>query len=148
LQEINFPPFETKLILENGRTKIWDNLRKKYLVLTPEEWVRQHLVNYMINEKQYPAQLIGLEKSLTYNHRKKRCDLIVFNKEAKPLLLAECKAPSVEITQETFFQIATYNKIFEAKYFLLTNGIKHFCCEIDYFNSKIHFLENIPTFTK
>ena len=125
---------------------IFDNLRKKYLVLTPEEWVRQHFVNYLINDKHYPASLIALEKQLVINNRKKRTDILIFNKKGTPEIIVECKAPSIKITQDTFDQIARYNLKLNANYLIVTNGLQHFYCKMDFENETYIFLKDIPSY--
>ncbi len=116
------------------------------MVLTPEEWVRQNILQFLINERKYPASLIVVEIGLKYNGMQKRADVLVYDKQGKPFLLVECKAPEVKITQNSFDQIATYNKIFGVKYLVVTNGIKHFCCLMEYENNSFKYLETIPFF--
>lgn len=123
---------------------IFDKLRKKYIVLTPEEWVRQHFVYFLIEEKKYPVTLIALEKQLTINNLKKRSDILVFNTDGKPEIIVECKAPSIKITQNTFDQIARYNLKLRANYLILTNGLEHFYCKMDFKNETYIFLKDIP----
>ncbi len=123
---------------------IFDKLRKKYIVLTPEEWVRQHFVYFLIEEKKYPVTLIALEKQLTINNLKKRSDILIFNTDGKPEIIVECKAPSIKITQNTFDQIARYNLKLRANYLILTNGLEHFYCKMDFKNETYIFLKDIP----
>ena len=123
---------------------IFDKLRKKYIVLTPEEWVRQHFVYFLIEEKKYPVTLIALEKQLTINNLKKRSDILIFNADGKPEIIVECKAPSIKITQNTFDQIARYNLKLRANYLILTNGLEHFYCKMDFKNETYIFLKDIP----
>ena len=125
---------------------IFDNLRKKYLVLTPEEWVRQHFVQFLIQEKKYPVSLIALEKQLTINNRKKRTDILVFNKEGYPEIIVECKAPKIKITQATFDQIARYNLKLKANFLIVTNGLEHFYCKMDFEKETYIFLKDIPDY--
>lgn len=125
---------------------IFDNLRKKYFVLTPEEWVRQHFVQYLIDEKHYPVSLIALEKQLVINNRKKRTDILIFNKKGTPDIIVECKAPSIKITQDTFDQIARYNLKLNANYLIVTNGLQHFYCKMDFENETYIFLKDIPSY--
>lgn len=125
---------------------IFDNLRKKYFVLTPEEWVRQHFVQYLIDEKHYPVSLIALEKQLIINNRKKRTDILIFNKKGTPDIIVECKAPSIKITQDTFDQIARYNLKLNANYLIVTNGLQHFYCKMDFENETYIFLKDIPSY--
>lgn len=123
-----------------------DELRKKYVVLTPEEWVRQHIVQYLINFKNYPKALISLEKGLKVNDLLKRSDVLVYDSNTEPLLLIECKAPEVKISQDVFDQAARYNSVYKVKYILITNGLEHFCAEIEHSNSSYKFLNDIPSF--
>lgn len=125
---------------------IFDNLRKKYMVLTPEEWVRQHYVQFLIEEKKYPTTLIAIEKQLTINNRKKRTDILIFNAEGKPDIIVECKAPQIKITQDTFDQIARYNLKLQANYLIVTNGLEHFYCKMDFENETYIFLKEIPDY--
>ena len=116
------------------------------MVLTPEEWVRQHYVYFLIEEKKYPISLIALEKQLTINNRKKRTDILVFNKEGNHEIIVECKAPSIKITQDTFDQIARYNLKLKANYLIVTNGLEHFYCKMDFENETYIFLKDIPDY--
>lgn len=125
---------------------IFDKLRKKYMVLTPEEWVRQHYVSFLIEEKNYPTSLIAIEKQLTINNRKKRTDILVFNKNGEPEIIVECKAPQIKITQDTFDQIARYNLKLKATFLIVTNGLEHFYCKMDFKNETYIFLKEIPDY--
>jgi hypothetical protein len=116
------------------------------MVLTPEEWVRQHFVQFLIEEKKYPASLIALEKQLTLNNRKKRTDILVFNKEGNHDIIVECKAPKIKITQATFDQIARYNLKLKANFLVVTNGLDHFYCKMDFENEAYIFLKDIPNY--
>ena len=146
MTELNLPPYKFN-IRENGtRTEIFDVFRKNYVVLTPEEWVRQNFLQYMIIEKKYPASLIIVEAGLKYNQLTKRADIVAYNKEGKPLLIVECKAPEVKITQDVFDQIARYNTTFKVKYLIVTNGINHFCCEMNYEDNSYVYLKDVPMF--
>lgn len=146
MQKLNLPDFNFKIKNSENKMLIFDNLRKKYLVLTPEEWVRQHFVHYLISEKKYPISLIAIEKQLTLNTRKKRTDILVFNQIGTPELIVECKAPSVKITQDTFDQIARYNLKLNANYLIVTNGLTHFYCKMDFKNKTYIFLKDIPAY--
>lgn len=116
------------------------------MVLTPEEWVRQHFVQFLIDEKKYPISLIALEKQLTINNRKKRTDILVFNASGKHEIIVECKAPSIKITQDTFDQIAKYNLKLKANYLIVTNGLEHFYCKMDFEKETYIFLKEVPDF--
>ena len=131
---------------EGEKTYIFDVVRKKYLLLTPEEWVRQNLIYYLNKEKKYPLGLMGVEQMVKYNSLKTRADIVMYNTEGKANIIVECKAPDVKITQDTFNQIAKYNSQLKVKYLLVTNGINHYCCKMDYEISRITFLEEIPSY--
>lgn len=146
MQKLNLPTYNFKLKSSENKTLIFDNLRKKYLVLTPEEWVRQHFVRFLIDYKKYPISLIALEKQLTINNRKKRTDILVFNTLGTPDIIVECKAPSIKITQDTFDQIARYNLKLKANYLIVTNGLEHFYCKMDFENETYIFLREIPDY--
>ena len=148
MQQLNFPPFEFNLRYVDTRQEIFDPVRHKFVSLTPEEWVRQHLIAYLIQIKSYPASMIGVEKQLLLNKLPKRFDLVVFGRNANPFLLIECKAPGVDITEKTFDQAARYNMLLKAEYFLITNGLEHYTCRIDYGNKQYVFIEEIPDFDR
>ncbi|MFA6946384.1 MAG: type I restriction enzyme HsdR N-terminal domain-containing protein [Pedobacter sp.] len=143
---LNLPSCSLKIKEESGTTYIFDDIRKRYLVLTPEEWVRQHLVQFLIREKKYPRSLIQLEGGLKLNSLQKRSDILLFNNLGEKILLVECKAPSVKITQDTFDQIARYNFIHRVQWLLVSNGLQHFCCEIDFEKSSYRFVEELPEY--
>ena len=128
------------------KTHIFDVVRKKYLLLTPEEWVRQNFIHYLNKEKKYPFSLMGVEQMVKYNSLKTRADIVIYNLEGKPNVIVECKAPEVKITQDTFYQIAKYNSQLKVQYLIVTNGMKHYCCEMDYETNEITFLEEIPVY--
>jgi hypothetical protein len=146
MQKLNLPHYKFRLKSNENKTLIFDNLRKKYMVLTPEEWVRQHFVQFLIEEKKYPTSLIAIEKQLTINNRKKRTDILVFNKEGNHEIIVECKAPKIKITQATFDQIARYNLKLKANYLIVTNGLDHFYCKMDFENESYIFLKDIPDY--
>jgi hypothetical protein len=146
MQQLNLPPYQFKMKKDGERIQIFDAIRKKYVVLTPEEWVRQNILQYLIQEKNFPSSLIAVEAGLKYNQLQKRADVLVYDKSGSPFLLVECKAPEVKITQDTFDQIARYNLIFKVKYLVVTNGLNHFCCIMDYTDNSYQYLEFIPTF--
>jgi len=147
MQKLNLPSYSFKLKSNENKTLIFDNLRKKYVVLTPEEWVRQHFVRFLIHEKKYPVSIIAIEKQLTINTRIKRTDILTFSTDGKPDIIVECKAPHIKITQETFDQIARYNLKLNANYLVVTNGLEHFYCKMDFKNETYIFLKEIPSFT-
>lgn len=144
MQQLNLPSYTFKLKSNEKHTLIFDGLRKKYVLLTPEEWVRQHFVNYLISYKKYPSSLIAIEKQLSVNNLKKRTDILVFNPEGLPNIIVECKAPTIKITQNTFDQIARYNLALNAEYLIVTNGVQHYYCKIDGENKNYIFIEDIP----
>ena len=146
MQELNFPSYAFKLKSSENKTLIFDIVRKKYVILTPEEWVRQHVVHFLLKEKNYPISLIAVEKQLKINAIVKRTDIIVYNKLGTPEVLIECKAPSVKITQTTFDQIARYNLTANSKYLMVTNGLAHYFCQIDSIRETYIFLEDIPSY--
>jgi predicted type IV restriction endonuclease len=121
-------------------------LRRKYVALTPEEWVRQHFVHYLIEHKGYPAGLIGNEVELNVGEKKLRCDTILYNKVAQPQMIIEYKAPQIKLQQKTFDQISAYNLLLKVDYLIVSNGMQHICCRMDYENQKYCFLEDIPNY--
>lgn len=147
MQELNLPQYPIKIKEEGGVKYIFDAIRKKYLVLQPEEWVRQNFIQFLIHEKKYPASLIEIEKGLKLNELKKRVDVLI-HKDSKPIVLIECKAPNVKINQEVFEQIARYNNVFKVPYLLVTNGLEHYCAKIDVERSSFEFLEDIPNYSE
>ena len=146
MQNLNFPTFQFRIRSIINRQEIYDPVRHKYVVLTPEEWVRQHLILYLSLVKNFPLSVMGVEKQLILNKRPKRFDLVVFSRNGNPYLLVECKAPGVEITEKAFDQAARYNMLLKAEYFLITNGLEHYTCRIDYENKQYIFIEEIPQF--
>ncbi|MGB2129318.1 MAG: type I restriction enzyme HsdR N-terminal domain-containing protein [Flavicella sp.] len=144
---LNLPPYNYKIKSSENKRFIFDPLRKKFIILTPEEWVRQHFVNYLTHFKNYPVSLIAIEKQLTVNDLKKRTDILIFDRYGKPNIIVECKAPKVNIDQNTFDQIARYNLKLCANYLVVTNGIHHYYCKMDFENERYVFLENIPNYS-
>ena len=147
MQALDLPPFEAKLTQSaTNQPLIWDGLRRKHVVLTPEEWVRQHVVHYLTDHLGYPRGLLALERGLRYNQRRKRTDLLALNQQGQPLLLVECKAPTVAITAETARQATTYNQTIGAPLLLLTNGLVHYCWRVDFETRTNQRLSEIPPF--
>ena len=146
--QLNFPHFEFKFRNIKGRQEIFDPVRHKFVKLTPEEWVRQHLIAYLTQVKGYPLSMIGVEKQLLLNNLLKRFDLVIFNRNGSPLLLVECKAPGIKLTENTFDQAARYNILLQAEYFIISNGFEHYFCRIDYERKQYLFIEDIPDFIK
>jgi hypothetical protein len=147
-ERLNFPEVILKIKYENESPFVFDTIRKKWLVLTPEEWVRQHLVNYLVTQKSYPSSLISLEAGLKYNALSKRTDVLVYNKLGKPLMVLECKATKVPINQKVIEQISVYNKSIGANYLCVTNGIKHYCWTFNVSEHQFNFLQQIPNFNE
>nr|WP_262496150.1 type I restriction enzyme HsdR N-terminal domain-containing protein [Confluentibacter lentus] len=146
LQELNFPKFSFRFKNSENKISIFDVIRKKFVVLQPEEWVRQHCVHYLINEKKYPISLINVEKELKINNLSKRYDIVVFNTDGSILIIIECKSPNVAINQATFDQIAKYNLTLNATYLMVTNGLNHYYCQMDFENERYNFLRDIPNY--
>jgi len=144
--QLDFPNYSFRFKSNENKPLIFDEIRKKFVVLTPEEWVRQHVVQYLISEKNYPKSYINVEKQLLLNGTKKRYDVVVFNSDGSIQLIVECKAPSVRITQDAFDQIARYNLVTNATYLMVTNGLQHFYCQLDYEEERYQFLKKIPKF--
>ena len=147
MQQLNLPEFNFRIREYNGRKEIFDPVRKIFVALTPEEWVRQNFIQYLAQVKNIPPSLIGVEKVLTLNKMTRRSDILIFGNKGLPVLMVECKAPTVEISQATFDQIARYNITLQVKYLVVTNGLKHFCCHIDFEKSAYSFLEEIPDYS-
>jgi hypothetical protein len=143
--QLHFPTYDFKFKSSENKTYIWDDIRKKYLLLTPEEWVRQHAVRYLIEEKHYSPVMMAIEKQFSINEIHKRADIVVFNQSMHPYIIVECKAPHIKITQETFDQIARYNLALDAKYLMLTNGLQHFYCQMNFEKKSYIFLEELPS---
>ncbi len=144
--ELNLPKCEFRTKSKDNQLYIFDSIRKKYYVLTPEEWVRQHFVQFLIHEKKYPKGRIGIEVPVTINGMVKRADILFYSQHGKPELIVECKRPSVDITQSSFDQIARYNLTLKAETLVVTNGLQHFCCEMNHENKQYSFLKEIPKY--
>ena len=144
---MNLPSFEYELSQrEDGVTRIYDRLRKTFVALTPEEWVRQHFVNYLISERGYPGGLMANEVSLKLNSTARRCDTLVYSRTGKPVAVIEYKAPSIAVTQAVFDQIARYNSVIGAAYLMVSNGLSHYCCRYDEKSEGYVFLRDIPSY--
>ena len=145
MKELNLPVFSYKLKLgDNGMRQIYDSVRRRYVALTPEEWVRQHFLNFMINNLEYPAGLLGVEVMFSMNSLTRRVDIMAYNRLGNPLLAVECKAPGVKLTPAVFDQLAEYNMKFRLAYLVVTNGITHFACRINWEKGSYSFLESVP----
>ncbi|MDN3666989.1 type I restriction enzyme HsdR N-terminal domain-containing protein [Algibacter miyuki] len=146
LPKLNFPEFSFRFKNSENKVSIFDCIRKKFMILQPEEWVRQHCVHYLIDVKKYPISLINVEKELTINTLKKRYDIVVFNPDGSIHIIVECKAPKITINQQTFDQIARYNTALNATYLMVTNGLNHYYCQMDFKNERYQFLKDIPEY--
>lgn len=146
MQQLHFPAYGFRFKSSENKISIFDPIRKKFIILTPEEWVRQHVIQFLAVEKNYPKSLINVEKVLVLNEMKKRYDLVVFNPDGSIHIIVECKAPQVEITQETFDQIARYNLSLKASYLMVTNGLQHYYCQMDYEKQAYVFLKELPLY--
>ncbi|MDX1326684.1 MAG: type I restriction enzyme HsdR N-terminal domain-containing protein [Arenibacter sp.] len=144
---LNFPTYSFRFKNRENKIYIFDVIRKKFVLLQPEEWVRQHVVHYLLNEKNYPLSHINVEKQLLVNNLKKRYDVVVFRPNGDILLLVECKAPQINISQDVFDQIARYNLQLNAKYLMVTNGQNHYYCQMDLEDELYTFLKTIPNYT-
>lgn len=144
--QLNLPTYNYRIRKNDDITDIFDPIRKIFLRLTPEEWVRQHIINFLVNHKGFPLSHIKVEYALEVNALKKRCDILAFDKNANMTLLVECKAPQVKISQNAFNQIATYNYALKVKYLFVTNGLEHFYAYIDIEKKKYHFLKKLPNY--
>ncbi len=146
METLNLPSYNFNIKLEGQRKVIFDSIRKKYVVLTPEEWVRQNFISYLVEDKNYPSGLIAVEKKVDVNRMPQRSDIVLYNNKATPIMIVECKAASVKISQETFNQIARYNMKLQVPYLVVTNGLNHYCCQIDYENNSYKFIQEIPEY--
>ena len=148
MQKLNFPAFSFRFKNNQNKIAVFDDLRKKFVILTPEEWVRLHCVKFLQSNKNYPSSHINVEKQLKIAGLTKRYDIVVFEPEGNIHIIVECKAPSVKITQDTFDQIARYNLSLKANYLMVTNGLEHFFCQLDYENENYIFLKELPEYKK
>ncbi|HEY4628679.1 type I restriction enzyme HsdR N-terminal domain-containing protein [Flavobacterium sp.] len=146
MQQLNFPSYSFRFKNNENKVAIFDEIRKKFVILTPEEWVRQHVVQFLLQEKKYPKSYINIEKLLKINDLKKRYDIVVFNPDGSIFILVECKAPEIKISQDTFDQIARYNMTLNAQYLMVTNGHNHYFCQMDYEQELYKFLQELPNY--
>jgi hypothetical protein len=145
--QLNLPAYDAKIRKNEGKgNDIFDTFRGKYVRLTPEEWVRQHFLHFLCNEKHYPASLIRVEKSLMINSMSRRFDAVIYKNDGSPVLLIEFKAPEVKLSQSVFDQVATYNLALHADYLIISNGLSHYCCKMDYEKYRYHFLQDVPDY--
>jgi len=143
---LNLPPADLKIRKQEGKDYILDSLRKQYVRLTPEEFVRQHFVSYLIHHKNYPSGRLANEIQIFLGNVTKRCDTVLYDELLQPLMIIEYKAPSIEIDQRVFDQIARYNMTLNVPWLIVSNGIRHFCCRIDREKQKVVFEKEIPDF--
>jgi hypothetical protein len=146
LKELNLPSYSFTIKGKEGSEMILDTLRRKYVRLTPEEWVRQNFIQYLIREGNYPPGLIGVEVMFTLNRMKRRVDILIHNRRGEPVMIVECKAPDIKINDSVFDQIVKYNMTLKVPYIIVTNGINHFACKIDHQQNKYEFLYVIPLY--
>jgi hypothetical protein len=148
LPALNFPSFDPRIRQTENRTEIFDPVRRTFIALSPEEWVRQHLIHHLVAVSAVPPGLIAVEKEIPVNRLSKRFDVVVYDPNAKPVMIAECKAPSVKISNDAFNQALRYNLALNIRFMLLTNGLKHFCFQLDYSNGSSLMMDHIPTFAE
>jgi len=144
MQALNLPPAKLKLTQQDNATYVFDTLRQKYIRLTPEEWVRQHFVHFLIEQRGYPRELLANEVSLSLNGTTKRCDTVLYDKQVRPLMIVEYKAPHIQINQKTFNQISRYNIVLRVPFLIISNGLQHYCCQVNYSQQTYEFLQEIP----
>ena len=145
---LNLPSFEVKIVIKEGKRLIFDSIRKKYVALTPEEWVRQHFVHWLVAEKGYPVSLMANEVQIQLNATRKRCDTVLYDRSLRARMIVEYKAPDVEITQQVFDQISRYNIVLKVEYLVVSNGLHHYCCRVDYDQGTYQFLPEIPDYNR
>ncbi|TKC10877.1 type I restriction enzyme HsdR N-terminal domain-containing protein [Pedobacter polaris] len=143
---LNLPNHPFKITQRDDLYFIFDEIRKKHLVLTPEEWVRQHFIRYLLKEKGFPSALLQIEGGLSLNQTRKRSDILVYDNVGEKIMVIECKAPSIAITQATFDQAARYNSVYKARWLAVTNGLNHYYAKIDHTNGKFLFVEELPSY--
>lgn len=146
MQQLNFPSYSFRFKNSENKVSIFDEIRKKFIILTPEEWVRQNVIQFLLVEKKYPKSLINVEKVLIINDLRKRYDVVVFNPDGSIFILIECKAPEIKTAQATFDQIARYNMTLKAEFLMVTNGHNHYFCQMDFENEKYQFLKELPDY--
>ncbi len=148
MRKLNLPAYDFRYRTEDGNLMVLDVYRKRFVKLTPEEEVRQRFARYLVEEKGFPASLVMTEYALKVNTLSRRCDILVHKPAGNPAVLVECKAPEVNINQASFDQVARYNLAFRVRYLMVTNGLKHYCCEIDFETGKIIFLKEVPAYAE
>jgi hypothetical protein len=145
MHRLNLPTYSLNIKSGEGRKYIFDPIRKKFVVLNPEEWVRQNFIQFLVQDRDFPAPLISVEQEFTFNRMKKRSDILVHGSSGEPLLMVECKAPPVKITREVFEQIGLYNLSYRLPWLIVTNGMKHYCCRRDPAGVEYGFVDEIPS---
>ena len=145
---LNLPSYEIKIAERNGKNVIFDVIRRRYVALTPEEWVRQHFVHFLLAHKGYPQALMANEVQVQLNGTKKRCDTVLYRRDLTARMIVEYKAPEIEITQKVFDQITRYNMVLKVDYLIVSNGLNHYCCHIDYNTKTYLFLPEIPHYSE
>lgn len=148
MYELNLPKYKIQLSGTREKPQIFDILRRRFVRLTPEEWVRQHFVHWLIEHKGYPKGLLGNEIELHVGDKKLRCDSILYNRQAQPQMIIEYKAPTIALTQKVFDQISVYNLLLHVDYLIVSNGLQHYCCRMNYQRHAYDFLPDIPDYTK
>lgn len=148
MQELNLPSFQKKVIKKGNKPFILDIIRRQYVALTSEEWVRQHFVHFLIEHKGYPQSLMSNEMQLKLNGMSRRCDTVVYDRTLKPRIIVEYKSPTVNITQQVFEQICRYNIVLQVDYLIVSNGLSHYCCQVDHSARTYTFLKEIPEYSK
>ena len=143
---LNLPEYEINVVERDGKRMIFDFLRRKYVALTPEEWVRQHFTHFLVSQKGYPKTLLANEAQLQIGDKHLRCDTVLYNKEMQPLMIVEYKAPQIQLQQKTFDQIAAYNLLLHADFLVVSNGLQHYCCQMVYEQRTYRFLTEIPDY--
>ena len=143
---LNLPPYPIKIQEKGEKRQIFDFLRRKWVALTPEEWVRQHFTHFLVEHKNYPQALLANEVELRIGEKHLRCDTLLYNKELRPRMIIEYKAPTIQIQQKTFDQISVYNLLLKVDYLVVSNGLRHYCCKMDYERQSYQFLEDIPDY--
>jgi type I site-specific restriction endonuclease len=146
--KLNLPSCELKLRHNGQKLEVFDIIRKKFIQLTDEEWVRQNFVHYLINHLKYPRALISLESGLKYNQLSKRTDIVVYGRDGNPFMVVECKSPIIKLSQAVFHQASCYNSILKANFLVTTNGLVHYCCRIDHEEKTSVFQIELPAFSE
>ncbi|NQU87150.1 MAG: type I restriction enzyme HsdR N-terminal domain-containing protein [Mariniphaga sp.] len=146
MRKLNLPEYDFRFKNEKEKVLIFDEIRKKFIVLNQEEWVRQNFIRYLINDKKFPASLMAVEKKVLINNQPQRFDLLVYNRKGFPHTIVEFKSPDVKITQQTFDQAVRYNMVLKVEYIIVSNGLQHFVCKIDYQSNNYKFLNDVPVF--